>query len=51
LQLNPESLRKPSSYMSNDTITPEGENLAATLLLSEYLFRQIYKTKQVDYVY
>lgn len=31
LQLNPESLRLPSSYLSKDEITQTGENLAATL--------------------
>jgi predicted ATPase len=31
LQLNPESLRKPSKYLSDTSLTPEGENLAALL--------------------
>jgi predicted ATPase len=31
LQLNPEELRKPSSYLAKDTVTSTGENLAAAL--------------------
>lgn len=31
LQLNPQELRKPSSYLAKDTITSTGENLAAAL--------------------
>jgi predicted ATPase len=31
LQLNPESLRKPSPYLSKDVISSNGENLAAVL--------------------
>ncbi len=31
LQLNPEQIRKPSSYLAKDTITSTGENLAAAL--------------------
>jgi predicted ATPase len=31
LQLNPEDLRKPSSYLAKDNLTHTGQNLAATL--------------------
>ncbi len=31
LQLNPEDLRKPSSYLAKDSLTHTGQNLAATL--------------------
>lgn len=31
LQLNPEDLRRPSSYLAKDTLTHTGENLAAAL--------------------
>jgi predicted ATPase len=31
LQLNPEDLRKPSSYLSKDNLTHTGQNLASTL--------------------
>lgn len=31
LQLNPEELRKPSSYLAKDSLTQTGQNLAATL--------------------
>lgn len=31
LQLNPESLRQPSKYLSKSSLSPEGENLASTL--------------------
>lgn len=31
LQLNPEELRKPSSYLAKDNLTHTGQNLAATL--------------------
>jgi predicted ATPase len=31
LQLNPEDLRKPSSYLAKDNVTHTGQNLAATL--------------------
>jgi predicted ATPase len=31
LQLNPEDLRKPSSYLAKDNLTHTGQNLASTL--------------------
>jgi hypothetical protein len=31
LQLNPEDLRQPSSYLAKDTLTSSGQNLAATI--------------------
>ncbi|MGC9350481.1 MAG: AAA family ATPase [Sulfurovum sp.] len=31
LQLNPEALRQPSKYLSESSLSPEGDNLAATL--------------------
>jgi len=45
LQLNPEELRKPSSYLAKDTITSTGGNLAAALhrikTQDEYVIKDI----------
>lgn len=41
LQLNPEELRKPSSYLAKDNLTHTGQNLAAT----------IHRIKTIDPIY